>query len=168
MKKTVAIISSLCILLACLVTDVSALSVSTNNFNNPRGITLPANKGCGDNVIGLYVEYYISPNYVSQKSKYKWDLLTGNADVLHACDAVKIEASHRMLVEVDNAGASYYTKSGVFFGSDMTTTQYHSLTNNTHNFYDEVTYVKYTHTTTVKNPFDQSVIASDLFEMSYQ
>ena len=161
MKKTIAIISSLCILLVCLVTDVSAISGTINNYDNPREITLPASAGCGDNKIGLYVDDYVASYYASQKSKYKWDLLTGNADVLHACDAVKIVAYHQMFVCTVANDSFTRTKTDTFFGRDMGTNQYHSISDNTYSFYDTTTYAKFTHNTQVKDPFYQTLIASD-------
>ncbi len=166
MKKTIAIISSLSILLACLVTGAAAISGTYNNYDNPRKITLPASEGCGDNKIGLYVDHLVTLHSVSQKAKYKWYLLTGTYDVLHCCNAVKIEATQKMLV--DTVGILTFQKSGTFYGNDMTTSQYHTITDNQQSFNENIEYVKLTHTTTVKNPFDQHVIVSDTFIKPYE
>ena len=166
MKKAIAIISSLSILLVCLVTGVSANPGTYNNYYNPRSITLPASEGCGDNAIGLFVDQCVTLYSVTQKTKYKWLSLTGSSDVLHCCNAVKIEATQKMLV--DTVGILTFQKSGTFYGDDMTTSQYHSITDNQQSFNDNIEYVKLTHTTTVKNPFDQHVIVSDTFIKSYE
>ena len=167
MKKTVAIISSLPILLACLVTGSSAITGSLNNYDVPREITLPASSGCGDNKIGLYVDDYVSSNYASQKSKYKWDLLTGDSTVLHCCDAVMIDAYHKMFVCTVSDDAFARKKDDLFYGDDMTTSQYHSITNNTCSFDDTTTYALFTHNTKVKDPFYQTLIASDNYVIQF-
>ena len=163
MKKTIAIISSLCILIACLVTDVSAATASFNNSANPYTITLPASKGCGDNKVGLRVNSDVYNYGANQSSEYYWYLLTGTPDVLHACDAVRFDVTNKLYVVDVDLMMYQRQKQGQFYGSQMTTTSSYSITNNYVNIETVTSEAIYSYKTVAVNPFDQSVITDITF-----
>ncbi len=162
MKKIIIKFSTVLLLCALLVMGASAITATYNNDTSPHGITLPASEGCGDNVVNLYVNESVTDYLAQHTSKYKWGTLLGSQDVLHACNAAKFEVSNRVIAETGIMPPPSSLKTDTFYGDDMTTSLYYNINNNFITTSNVIlsTYCRYS--TVVRNPYDQSIIKSDI------
>ena len=166
-KKTTVVLTAIAILV-CSIFSSSAYTGSFDNYSNPRPITLPANKGCGDNVVGLYVDEHMYDYSGTHTSKYKWDLLTGNSDVLSACNAVRFNVVNKVFVTTLDLTGYLHQITDQFYGYDMSVSSYHHVSSNSVTSPDQINKAQFTYQTYVRNPFDQSLITSDSYVHTIQ
>ena len=163
LKKVIFKLIIVVMLTAVLGIVASSLTGSFNNFSNPRSIVLPASEGCGDNVVGLYVDETLFNDGGTHYSKYKWNTLTGNQTVLHACHAVRFDIKNTIIIAVDPGLPSSSQITDQFFGDDITTSTYHSVPSESAYVSNTSISGRYSYNTKAINPFSLTIITNDTY-----
>lgn len=162
MKKSIYKIITIVMVFVLLGINATAYTASFNNNSTPRQITLPVSSGCGGNKIGLYVDEHLYDFSANHSSKYKWIQLTGTQDVISACNAVRINVTNMVIADTD-FGSEMSQKTAQFYGSDMTTSTYKSIANNSTSSSELITSASYSYSTIVRNPYNQQIIVNDTY-----
>ena len=162
MKKHIYKIITIVMIFVLLGISATAYTGYFDNYSSPRQIVIPAAYGCGDNVIGLYVTEYLYNFSANHTSKYKWLTWDDDEDIQHACEAIKINVTNILVVDTD-FGSEMSQKTAQFYGDDMTTSMYQSISNNSVVTSELITNADYSYITVVREPFYNYVIQSDAY-----
>ena len=125
-KLFIALLGIVVLILGIL--PASAMSGAMNNNSNPHLITLPTS-GYGGNKVAHRYDIELANYWADADGNYRWHTLSGNNDVLHACNALKFETDVRIIINDVNDGYNVENVTSVFYGDDMSTTNPHTMPN---------------------------------------
>lgn len=125
-KILIAVLSFVVLVFSIL--PASAMTGTMNNNANPHLITLPAS-GYGGNKVAHRYDIELANYWADADGNYRWHTLSGNSDVMHACNALKFETDVRIIIIDENEGSSLNAVTSTFYGDDMSTTNQHTMPN---------------------------------------